>query len=141
MGLNVHMWTERVVMIRKHSMLLLLSLLQYGYSGTVPGVNGDLDISKLSLEDAIKFLQLAEMHELEETIAELKTEKIELDKNHAENVEKIKKENEEILNALTGQLQKAKQEVTNQDVLLKFMKNILYYNEAKGTTCMDTVQA
>merc|ERR1712212_929880 len=81
------------------------------------------EVIDMTLEDAIKLLQLTEIHGLEDTIKKLKAEKAELEAKYAE------------------ELKEAEQTTTNQDVLIKFIKNILYYDDAKATACMDTVQA
>merc|ERR1712106_755153 len=56
-------------------------------------------------------------------------------------IKQIKQKNLGAVNGLTEQLDEVDQAVTNQNVVVQFMRDILYYNDAKETTCMDTVQA
>jgi len=95
----------------------------------------------MKLEDAIKLLQLTEIHGLEDTIKKLKSEKAALLASQKEEMDKLEAEKAELEAKYAEELKEAEQTTTNQDVLIKFIKNILYYDDAKATACMDTVQA
>jgi len=98
------------------------------------------DILSMKLGDAVKFLQLSEIHKLEKTLEELQDEKKDLVFNHDQQVEAIKKEMGDIEKKYEDKLKSAERLTTNQEVLINFIKNFLYYNDKKATTCLETVQ-
>merc|ERR1719481_1589948 len=103
--------------------------------------NGEVEKVDMEFEEAVKFLQLEEIQKLKEIITNLRNEKKKCYKENTEKIDQIKADNEKVLNSLTEQLENAQQTVANQEVLLGFLRSILYYIDVKKTTCMDAVQA
>merc|ERR1719481_95750 len=103
--------------------------------------NGEVEKVDMEFEEAVKFLQLEEIQKLKETVTNLRNEKKKCYKENTEKIDQIKTDNEKVLNSLTEQLENVQQTVANQEVLLGFLRSILYYIDVKKTTCMDAVQA
>jgi len=107
----------------------------------VEEVDNVFSLNGMKLGDAVKLLQLSDIHKLEATIDELREEKKNLMDKNTKEIKALEVEKELMEEFYEGRLKTSTDLSVNQDVLIQFIKNYLYYNDRKANKCQDTIQA